>query len=185
MHFISPTLSSVLCPQNSVDTALATMVSVAFSSSFPFCRYLITFVTPWAVVHQWDFPGKNTGVDCHFLLQDLPDPGIEPTSPALARRFFTTETPGKPFLFWTHPPLFPSPSPHLWLLVSTFTGFLIFYSLFNICVHHSPVITLPFSPAVHCPWEPCQSQGWLPDADFNRLHTGCEPTLQAVSYWEY
>jgi len=41
----------------------------------------------------WDFPGKNTGVDCHFLLQ-----GIFPTqesnprllvSPALAARFFT------------------------------------------------------------------------------------------------
>ena len=26
----------------------------------------------------------------------LPDPGIEPTSPALAGRFFTTEPPGKP-----------------------------------------------------------------------------------------
>ena len=27
---------------------------------------------------------------------DLPDPGIEPMSPALADRFFTTESPGKP-----------------------------------------------------------------------------------------
>ena len=27
---------------------------------------------------------------------DLPDPGIEPTSPALAGRFLTTEPPGKP-----------------------------------------------------------------------------------------
>ena len=27
---------------------------------------------------------------------DLPDPGIEPTSPALAGGFFTTEPPGKP-----------------------------------------------------------------------------------------
>ena len=40
------------------------------------------------------FPGKNTGVGCHFLLGgDLPDPGIEPASlvsPALAGRFFTT-----------------------------------------------------------------------------------------------
>ena len=33
----------------------------------------------------WDFPGKNTGVGCHALLQgkDLPSPGIEPRSPAL------------------------------------------------------------------------------------------------------
>ena len=34
------------------------------------------------------------GVGCHFLLQDLPDPAVEPVSPALADRFFTTETPG-------------------------------------------------------------------------------------------
>ena len=27
---------------------------------------------------------------------DLPDPGIEPVSPALAVGFFTAETPGKP-----------------------------------------------------------------------------------------
>jgi len=27
---------------------------------------------------------------------DLPDPEIKPTSPALAGKFFTTETPGKP-----------------------------------------------------------------------------------------
>ena len=34
-------------------------------------------VTPWTVAHQaplWDFPGKNTGGGCHFLLQ-----GIYPT----------------------------------------------------------------------------------------------------------
>ena len=30
------------------------------------------------------------------LSRDLPDPGIEPVSPALAGRFFTTEPPGKP-----------------------------------------------------------------------------------------
>ena len=28
---------------------------------------------------------------------DLPNPGIEPASPALAGRFFTTEPPGKPY----------------------------------------------------------------------------------------
>ena len=33
------------------------------------------FETPWTVAHQaphpWDFPGKNTGVGCHFLLQEI------------------------------------------------------------------------------------------------------------------
>ena len=45
------------------------------------------FAIPWPVAHQaplWNFPGKNTGVGCCFLLQgNLPDPGIEPTSPHL------------------------------------------------------------------------------------------------------
>ena len=30
---------------------------------------------------DWDFPGKNTGVGCHFLSPgNLPDPGIKPVS---------------------------------------------------------------------------------------------------------
>ena len=56
--------------------------------------------TPWTVAYQaplWNFPDKNTGMGCYFLLL-LPDPGIEPASlvsPALAGRFFTTVPPGK------------------------------------------------------------------------------------------
>ena len=39
---------------------------------------------------------------CHFLPPgDIPDPGIEPVSPALAGRFFTTEPPGKPVAWLT------------------------------------------------------------------------------------
>ena len=45
-----------------------------------------------------DFPGKNTGVGCPFLLQGIfPKPGFELASPTLAGVFFTTEPPGKPF----------------------------------------------------------------------------------------
>ena len=46
------------------------------------------FVNPWTVSHKAPsvhgiFPGKNTGVGCHFLLQgNLPDPGIERMSVA-------------------------------------------------------------------------------------------------------
>ena len=55
------------------------------------CQFLLSpfshvpfFVTPWTVVHQaplcpWDSPGKNIGVDCHFLLQGI-FPGMEPMS---------------------------------------------------------------------------------------------------------
>ena len=39
---------------------------------------------PTRLLCPWDFPDKNNGVGDHFLLQgDLPDPGIEPLSPAL------------------------------------------------------------------------------------------------------
>ena len=52
----------------------------------------------WAcwLLCTWDFPGENTGVGYHFLL-----PGVKPTSPALADRFFTAEPPGKPMFYFT------------------------------------------------------------------------------------
>ena len=31
----------------------------------------------------WNSPGKNRGMDSHFLLQGIPDPEIEPEFPAL------------------------------------------------------------------------------------------------------
>ena len=35
----------------------------------------LTLATPWTVAYQalcpWDFPGKNTGVGCHFLLYSI------------------------------------------------------------------------------------------------------------------
>ena len=44
----------------------------------------------------WDSPGKHTGVGCHFLLQgNLPNPGVQPASPALTCGFFTAA--GPPF----------------------------------------------------------------------------------------
>ena len=55
--------------------------------------------TPWTAACRllcpWDFLGKNTGADWDFLLQGIfHNPGIEPVSPALAGRFFTTEPAG-------------------------------------------------------------------------------------------
>ena len=55
------------------------------------------------LLRPWDSPGKNTGVVYNFLLQgifptqgsnplgDLPDPGIEPRSPALEADALTSE----------------------------------------------------------------------------------------------
>jgi len=50
---------------------------------------------------DWDFPGENTGVSCHFLSPgDLPDPGIDSVFPAhvscIEGGFFATEPPRKP-----------------------------------------------------------------------------------------
>ena len=64
------------------------------------------FVTPWTVVRQalrpWDYPGKNTGVGCHFLLQGIfPTQGFEHTSlksPELAGGLLTTSTTWKDLL---------------------------------------------------------------------------------------
>ena len=42
------------------------------------------FATPWTVactkfLHLWDFPGKSTGVGCHFLFQGIfPTQGLIP-----------------------------------------------------------------------------------------------------------
>ena len=48
----------------------------------------------------WDFPGKNTGVGCHFFLQGIfPDQGSNPSllhwQAVFLFFFFTTEPPGK------------------------------------------------------------------------------------------
>ena len=63
-----------------------------------------SFVTPWTAAHQASlsvgFPRQEywSGLPCP-LPGDLPDAGLEPTSPvspALAGRFFTTASPGAP-----------------------------------------------------------------------------------------
>ena len=59
------------------------------------CVCVRLFATPWTVSAMLfcplHFPGKNTGMACHFLLQgDLPYPGIKPMPSALAGEFFTS-----------------------------------------------------------------------------------------------
>ena len=44
---------------------------------------------------QGDSPGKNTGVGCHALLQEI-FPGIQPRSPMLQTDSLPSELPGKP-----------------------------------------------------------------------------------------
>ena len=87
-----------------------------------FKEYLSVYISLHACVlsHIWLFCDpidcSPPGPSIHGILQarilewvaipspgDLPDPGIEPKSPALAGGFFTTETPEKPIsLFYCH-----------------------------------------------------------------------------------
>ena len=64
-------------------------------------RCVSLFATPWTVAHKatlsLEFPRKEYLSRLPFPSPgDLPDPGIESESCALAGRFFTTEQPGKP-----------------------------------------------------------------------------------------
>ena len=59
------------------------------------------FVAPWTVACQaplsMGFSKQEYWSGLPFPPpEDLPDPGIEPVSPALSGRFFTSELPGKP-----------------------------------------------------------------------------------------
>ena len=60
------------------------------------------FATPWTVAYQtppsMKFPRKEYWSGLPFpSLGYLPNPGIEPASPALAGGFFNSEPPGKPY----------------------------------------------------------------------------------------
>ena len=62
---------------------------------------VLLFVTPWTVALQapWSMalPRQECWSGLPFLSpEDLPSPGIQPMSPALTGRFFTSEPPGKP-----------------------------------------------------------------------------------------
>ena len=65
-------------------------------------KFCLTLATPYngmsptRLLCPWDFPGKNTGVGCRFLLQGIFDPGVELMSPTLAGGVLTTEPLGKP-----------------------------------------------------------------------------------------
>ena len=61
------------------------------------------FVTPWTVAHQAPLSMEFSRQEYWSGLPlpapgDLPNPGIEPVSPSLAGRLFTTKPPGKPIL---------------------------------------------------------------------------------------
>jgi len=71
-----------------------------------------SLASPWTVACQllssWNFPGKNTGVGCHFLLQQIfLISGLNSHLLHWWRGFFATEPPGKPCV----PVVMPTPEP--------------------------------------------------------------------------
>ena len=98
------------------------------------------FVAPWTVTCQvplsMGFPRQEYWRGLLFPpLGDLPVPGVKPTSPALAGRFFTTDAPGKP----SRPPQLTGSLFLLWFmresLRSTSAAFSPPSHLFNIISH--------------------------------------------------
>ena len=75
--------------------------SLACGDSGLVTKLSLTLATPWTVAHpaplSLAFPRREywSGLSCPSP-GDLPDPGIEPTSPALAGRCLTAEPPEKP-----------------------------------------------------------------------------------------
>ena len=78
------------------------IISVCYCLVTKLC--LILFVTPWTVVHQpplvhWISQARILEwVVISFSIESLPNPGIEPESPALQIGFFTAEPPGEPLI---------------------------------------------------------------------------------------
>ena len=97
---LSPHPMGFLSQETDLPYPPATLSSRPIQFTFLLCSWSVnksclTLWTPWTVAH-WaplskGFPGKNTGVGCHFLLQgNLPNPvskAASPVSPALAGRY--------------------------------------------------------------------------------------------------
>ena len=49
----------------------------------------------------YDFPGKNIGMGCHFLLQGSSQPRDRTHVSCTAGKFFTAESPGKPHIYYS------------------------------------------------------------------------------------
>ena len=65
---------------------------------------------PTRLLHPWNFPGKSTGVDCHFLLQEIfPTQGSNPGLPHCRQLLYHLNHQGGPYIYL---PISVTPSGH-------------------------------------------------------------------------
>ena len=103
---IWPQTSGVLrlCNPPPINTVVVAHLDVGSDPRWMRCSVVKSCLTlsqprrlyPARFLCPWDSPDNNTGVGCHFLLQGLPNPRIEPGSPALQADSLLSEPPGKP-----------------------------------------------------------------------------------------
>ena len=58
---------------------------------------------PTRLLCPWHSVGKNIGVGCRVLFQDIPQPGIKPTSPHCEWILYQLSQQGSPALLWSLP----------------------------------------------------------------------------------
>ena len=81
------------CPRATWERVERAICSIV-GSYFLVAKSCLTFLRPQAPLSM-EFPSQEHWSGLPFPFPgDLPNPGIEPTSPAMADRFFTTEPPG-------------------------------------------------------------------------------------------
>ena len=87
----------------SIITSLVSSKPTVFSCSLMSDSLKPRGLLPARLLCPWNFPDKNTGVGCYFLLQGSSRLWIEPVSLeslALTSGFFTTAPPGKSQQLW-------------------------------------------------------------------------------------
>ena len=93
---------------------------------------------PPRLLHPWDFPGKSTGVGCHFLLQGiLPTQGLNPGLPHCGQTLYPLSHQGSPIWWVSDQFAFPWLSAHLYFFFGelpdhiSFVHFLIYCIVFS------------------------------------------------------
>ena len=110
------------------------------------------FVNPWAVAHQaplsMGFPRQEYWSGLPFPSPgDLPDPGIEQASPALAGKLFTTMIPGKTNILVYYTRNYMSRSSFRYFINQELNQYYSLKLLFQIlCFYFSPAISLTHFP---------------------------------------